>query len=123
MNNFNSLVLAYIGDAVYELYVRNHLINNNISKVNDLQKEAKKYVCAKSQALFLKHLIENNYLSEDEVEIVKRARNSKSNSKPKNTDILTYKHSTALEALIGFHYTNQNFERNNQIMNHIWSLI
>lgn len=122
MNEFNSIVLAYIGDSVYELYVRNYLINKNISKVNDLQKEAKKYVSAKSQALFLKNMTDNNFFNEEEIEILKRARNSKTNSKPKNTDILTYKHSTALEALIGYCYINNNIERNDQIMNYIWSI-
>ena len=61
--NYNSLVLAYLGDSVYELYVRKYLVNKNIAKVNDLQKEAIKYVSATSQELFLKQLIVNNVLT------------------------------------------------------------
>lgn len=101
MNLTNSLTLAYLGDAVYEVYIRKYLINNGIVKVNELQKMAIKYVSAKAQSDILEKLIKNNILTEKEINIVKRARNHKSHS-AKNTDIVTYKRSTGFEALIGY---------------------
>lgn len=115
----NSLVLAYIGDSVYELYIRKYLIEKGITKVKDLQSESIKYVSAKSQARFLDILLDNNMFNEDEIDVIKRARNNKGTSHPKNTDIITYKHATALEAIIGYLYLNNNIERIEKIMNYI----
>jgi len=115
----NSLVYAYIGDSVYETHIRKYLINQKISKVNELQKESVKYVSASSQAKIISTLIENNILTEEELEIYKRARNHKSNHKPKSTDIVSYKCATGLEAIIGYLYLNNQFERIDIIMNHI----
>lgn len=115
----NVLVLAYIGDTIYENYVRHHLVALGISNVNDLQKEAVSYVSAKAQAGFLNTMINNNFLSEEEIVIVKRARNYKSNSHPKNCDVITYKHATGLEALIGYLDLTNNKERIDSIMKFI----
>lgn len=101
----NNLVLAYLGDAVFELYVRSYLINRGISKVKELQRESIKFVSAEGQAKFLKNLIEQDFLSEEEIDIVKRGRNAHSH-KSKSTDIITYKTSTGFEALIGYLYLN-----------------
>lgn len=120
-NQINSLVLAYIGDSIYEFHVRNFLLKKGINNVNDLQIESKKYVSAKSQSKYLKILIDNNLLFDNEIDIVKRARNSKINSHPKNTDIITYKYSTGLEALIGYLYLNSKQERINEIMQIIFT--
>ena len=113
----NVLVLAYLGDTIYEDYIRKYLINKNISNVNDLQKEAVKYVSAKSQAKFLTELVEKNLLSDDELSVIRRARNHKSNSHPKNCDIITYKYATALEALIGYLELSEKRNRIDEIMN------
>ncbi|MBR5370440.1 MAG: Mini-ribonuclease 3 [Bacilli bacterium] len=115
----NVLVLAYMGDTVYEDYIRKYLINKGIGNVNDLQTEALKYVSAINQAKFLTEMIDNNYLSEKELDIVKRARNYKTTSHPKSCDIITYKYATGLEALIGYLYLDGNTERVNEIMNFI----
>ncbi len=115
----NSLALAYLGDSVYEIYIRKYLIKKGIAKVNDLQKEAVKYVSAKGQSEFLKVMMEQNFLTEEEIMIVMRARNHKNNSHPKNTDIMTYKYATGLEALIGQLYLEQNEERIKAIMDFI----
>ena len=114
----NNLVLAYLGDAVYELYIREYLINCGISKVNDLQVESLKYVSAKSQSDHLQRLLDNNFLSEEEIEIVKRGRNMSSHGK-KNIDIVTYKRSTGLEFLIGSLKVKKDEERIKEIMNFI----
>ena len=112
----NVLVLAYLGDAIYEVYIRKYLIDKNIVKVDNLQKEAIKYVSAKSQSKIINDLIENNILTEEELEIFYRARNHKGTRHPKNTDIVTYKHSTGFEAIIGYLYL-ENKERLNKIIN------
>ena len=98
----NVLVLAYLGDTIYENYVRHYLINKGIGNVNSLQTESINYVSAKAQAKFLEELINEDFFTEDEISVIKRARNYKSNSHPKNTDIITYKHATSLEAVIGY---------------------
>jgi ribonuclease-3 family protein len=67
-----------------------------------MQKEAVKYVSATSQAAYLTRMMDNNFLTEEELDIVKRARNYKTTSHPKSCDIITYKYATGLEALIGY---------------------
>lgn len=119
INLINVMTLAYLGDAVYELYVRDYLINNGIAKVEELQKEAVKYVSAKSQCKILNYLIDNKILTEIELDVVKRGRNYKRMSHPKNTDIITYKMSSGFEALIGYLYLNNEHERLNLIMDYI----
>ena len=99
------LVLAYLGDTVYETYIREYLIRQNTQrKVNDLHKLAIKYVKAKAQATII-HEIEIE-LTEEESKIYKRGRNQKSNTSPKNADIIDYKHATGFEALVGYLYLN-----------------
>lgn len=121
MNNkdINVLALAYLGDSVYEIYIRNFLINKGLEKVKLLQEEAVKYVSAKSQAAFLTKMIENNFLTEEELSIVYRARNHKGSRHPKHTDIITYKYSTGFEALIGYLYLENKNDRIKEIMKEI----
>lgn len=114
----NNLVLAYLGDAVYELYIREYLISKGLAKVNDLQTESLKYVSAKSQSEHLRKLMDSNFLTDDEIEIVKRGRNMFSHNK-KNIDIITYKWSTGLECLIGSLKIDGNITRINEIMEFI----
>ncbi|CZR95280.1 MULTISPECIES: Mini-ribonuclease 3 [unclassified Clostridioides] len=110
------LVLAYLGDTVYETYIREHLIRQNTQrKVNDLHKLAIKYVKAKAQATII-HEIETE-LTEEESKIYKRGRNQKSNTSPKNADIIDYKHATGFEALVGYLYLNNEIERLQYIIN------
>lgn len=115
----NSLVLAYLGDTVYENYIRRYLISLGMNNVNELQKKSIHYVSAKSQATFLKELIDNDFLTEEEITIVKRARNYKTGSHPKNCDIITYKHATGLEALIGYLKLEEKDNRIKEIMSYI----
>ncbi len=115
----NVITLAYLGDAVYEVYVRDYLIKKGIAKVEDLQKEAINLVSAKSQSKILDYLINNNILNDEEIDIVKRGRNYKRESHPKNTDIITYKMSTGFEALIGYLYLDNKLERLEEIINYI----
>ena len=104
------LVLAYLGDTVYESYIREYLITKNINKkVNDLHKTAIKYVKAKAQSTII-HELENE-LTEEETRIYKRGRNQKSHTKAKNADIVDYKCATGFESLIGYLYLSKDIER------------
>lgn len=98
----NPLVLAYLGDTIYENYVRRYLINLGLTNVKQLQEAAVEYVSARCQATYLKRLLDLDFFTDEEMDVLKRARNCKSKSHPKNCDILTYKHATALEAVIGY---------------------
>ncbi len=117
INEINSLSLAYLGDSVYELLIRDYFIKKGINKVNNLQKNVVNYVSAKAQSKIIQELLENNLLKEDEIDIIKRGRNAKVISHPKNTDILTYKWATALESLFGYLYINKDIDRINELMN------
>jgi len=117
--DINVLTLAYIGDSIYEVYIRNYLIKKGIFKVDKLQKEVIKYVSAKAQAKFVDYLINNGLLYDDELEVFYRARNHKGSRHPKNTDIITYKFSTGFEAIIGYLYLENNKDRIFKIMNYI----
>ena len=116
----NVLVLAYLGDTIYENYVRRFLISCGIGNVKDLQKEAVQYVSAVSQAAYLKKMIDVDFLSQEEIDVVKRARNYKTTSHPKSCDIVTYKYATGLEALIGYLDLLNQKERVSEIMNFIF---
>ena len=111
------LILAYLGDAVYELIVRNHLINKGIKNVNDLQTESLNFVSAKSQRKLLEKLEQENILTETELDIVKKGRNAKMH-RSKNNDIVTYHKATGFEYLIGYLYQNDK-NRLNEIMEKI----
>ena len=115
----NVLVLAYLGDAIYEYHVRNYLIDKKIANVNDLQNNAINYVSANAQAKYLTEMLDQEFLTEEEIDVVKRARNYKTTSHPKNCDIITYKYATGLEALIGYLDLKKDKERINEIMDFI----
>jgi len=117
MNNI--LSLAYLGDSVYELIIRSYLIDNGVVKPDKLQKEAIKHVSAKAQARYMDKLLNKNILKENEIEIYLRGRNHKSNHKPKNTDIITYKIATGFEAIFGYLYLDKNYDRINEIVNYL----
>ena len=115
----NTLVLAYLGDTIYEDYIRRFLIKKGIGNVNDLQSESLKYVSAKGQSNYLEMMINDSFLTDEEIIIIKRARNNTSKAHPKNTDIVTYKRATGLEALIGYLDLSDNKKRIDEIMNYI----
>nr|WP_300003300.1 ribonuclease III domain-containing protein [Tissierella sp.] len=110
------LQLAYVGDACYELMVRTYLLDKNLS-VNNLHRETIRYVKAKSQALIVHSLEE--ILTEKEKSVIKKGRNTKTNSNPKNADLIDYKYSTGFEALFGYLYLSNQEERLSEIFNQI----
>lgn len=105
----NTTILAFIGDSVYEVYVRNFVIKEGETSPEKLHRSAVRYVRAEAQAQALKILIPE--LTEEELALVKRARNKKISSKPKNADPVEYKMATAFEALIGALYLRQDTDR------------
>ena len=115
----NVLVLAYLGDTVYENYVRRHLINLGIGNVNDLQREAISFVSASSQAKFVTKMLEEDFLTAEEMDVFKRARNYKTTSHPKSCDVITYKSATGLEPVVGCSELENEKERINEIMKFI----
>ena len=116
---YNLLQYAYIGDAIYEVLVRDYLLKSNIVKTKDLREKSLDFVSAKGQANFLYYLEDNNLLDDVELDIVRKGRNTKVHSKPKNCDILTYKYATAFEVLMGFLYEDKNYDEINRIFNEI----
>ena len=100
----NGLTLAYLGDAVFELHIREYLINKGYTKVNTLNKRCIDFTSGKNQAYFIYKMINDKILTDDEYEIYKRGRNSHVGSVRKNIDIETYLAATGFEAVIGYLY-------------------
>lgn len=108
----NSLALAYIGDAVFEVLVRDYLLEKGVVRVNELQKRSVQYVSAYAQAEFVRLAMQNNFLTEREIAIYKRGRNTKGR-KAKN--VIIHNQSTGFEAIIGTLHLEGNDERINEI--------
>ena len=114
VNQMSPLVWAYIGDAVYEEYIRNYLVINTRYKPHKLHVEATKFVKASAQANILKQL--EDILTEEEKEIVRRTRNTKNHHLPKNANVQDYMYATAFEGLIGYLHLTKNKERLEEIL-------
>ncbi len=108
------LVLAYIGDAVFEVYIRNYIIHKFKGKVNDFHKASTKFVKASAQAKIIHGIMDQ--LSEKELRIVKRGRNQKSSTVPKNADIADYRYATGFESLIGYLFLQSDKTRLKEII-------
>ena len=112
----SGLTLAYIGDAVYELKVREYLLSSGITKVNNLHQEAiTKYTSAQAQSKIINYLMYK--LSEEEIEYFKRGRNTGGTHHPKNSSLKEYRLATGFESLIGALYLEKNYERLDEIIN------
>lgn len=104
----NGIALAYAGDAIYEVYIRDFLLDSGVTRPNQLHHRATHYVSAKAQAYLYEQMHELALLSEVEENIFKRGRNAHSHTKAKNTDAKTYSTSTGFEAILGYlHLTKQ----------------
>ncbi|MCL0330326.1 Mini-ribonuclease 3 [Apilactobacillus xinyiensis] len=110
-NQLNAIALAYLGDSIYEVYVRKHLLGIGLTKPNHLQKTARKYVSAKAQAALIDFMLNDDKLSADEISVFKRGRNAKSYTHAKNTSVITYRISTGFEALMGYLSLSHQQER------------
>ena len=114
VNMMSPLTWAYIGDCVYELYIRTKLVDTTKLKPHELHIKSVKYVKAKAQAETLKKL--ETILTEEEKEIVRRSRNTQNHHLPKNCDVQNYMYSTAFEGLIGYLYLTKRHERLKEIL-------
>ncbi|XID90855.1 Mini-ribonuclease 3 [Paenibacillaceae bacterium WGS1546] len=108
------IVLAYVGDAVYEVYVRQRLVAGSSRKPHELHRAATGYVSAAAQAELLRKW--TPLLTEEEAEVVRRGRNAKSGQPPRNADPGDYRHATALECLVGYLYYNGDKARLEQLI-------
>ena len=111
VKQLNALALAYMGDAVLEIAIREHLLRAGRVKPNILHLEATHYVSAKAQSMVIHQMIDEDYFTEEEMAVLKRGRNAKSGSIPKNTDVQTYNYSSVFEAVLGFLYLTGQLER------------
>ena len=115
VRQINTTALAFMGDAVYEVYVRKHVMETGQTNADRLHQMAVPYVRAKGQAQAVKTML-TGFLSEEESALVRRARNRRTISKPKNADIIDYKMATAFVALIGFLYLSGEESRLEEVM-------
>lgn len=113
--------LAYAGDAVYELLVRSYIIKSHDTNVNKMHKLAIKFVKANSQAFLINEL--DAQLTEEEKRIVKRGRNAKVTSSPKNAELMDYRYATGFEALFGYLYLNNEHDRLIELFNRVIEIL
>ena len=114
ISQMSPLVWAYMGDAVYEKFIREYVIRQGLCKNGLLHKKSIKYVSAKGQSQILKEI--EDFLTDEEKDIVRIGRNSNPHSTAKNADIVEYKYATGFEALIGWLYLNEKEERLEEIL-------
>lgn len=114
INLLSPLTWAYVGDCVYELYIRTSLVNTTNLKPHKLHIETIKYVKAKSQAELLEKI--QDKLTEEEKDIVRRGRNAENHHLPKNSNVQEYRYATAFESLIGYLYLTKKFTRLKEIL-------
>lgn len=111
----NGIALAYMGDAIYEVYVREHLLKQGMTKPTRLHHRATRFVSAKAQAFLIEKMMAEEILNKKELEFFKRGRNAKSHTSAKNTNVVTYRISTGFEALFGYLYLSEQKERLNEL--------
>lgn len=109
IREYSPLVLAYLGDAIYELFIRTLVLSEGNRSVYKLHKRSTEYVKAKAQSSTIHRILES--LTEEEQEIVRRGRNAKPGTVPKNADIVEYKYATGFESLLGYLYLKQDYVR------------
>ena len=114
VNQMSPLIWAYIGDSVYELYIREHLVQTTSFKPHKLHIQTIKYVKARAQADILKNI--ESMLTDEEKDIVRRTRNAENHHVPKNADPTDYMYATAFEGLIGYLYLTGEKERLEKIL-------
>ena len=114
VNQMSPLVWAYIGDSVYEQYIRDYLVTNTKYKPHKLHIEATKFVKAAAQAKILEQL--ENDLTEEEKEVVRRTRNTKNHHLPKNSNVKEYMYATAFEGLIGYLHLSKRKDRLKELL-------
>ena len=116
--NHSGNVLAFIGDAVLTLQVREFWVSKGYTKTKDLQEKSIEFVSARAQASFMEFILANDILTEEEMNVYKRGRNTKTHSIAKNADVITYRVATGFEALWGYIHLSNDTER----MDALWEM-
>ncbi|GMA48226.1 Mini-ribonuclease 3 [Tetragenococcus muriaticus] len=116
----NGLALAYVGDAIYEVYIRDHLIATGRTQPKQLHHFATQYVSAKAQAFLIQQMLDEQILQEEEEKYYRRGRNSKSHTIAKNTDIKTYRMSTGFESVMGYLHLSKQTQRLDELA--VWCI-
>lgn len=116
VRELSPLVLAYVGDAVYDLMVREYVLSHGSVQINKMNQRKTALVCAHAQSELMKYLENELGLSEEELSVFKRGRNTRSLTHSKNSSIGEYRRATGFEALVGHLYLRREFERLNEIV-------
>ena len=120
---YNGQSLAYIGDAIYELRIREHILEKGYQDVNILHKHAVKFTSGESQAKIIEYLLAENFLSEEEISYFKRGRNSGHSKNRRSISVISYKKATGFEAMIGYLYLENKKERLDELLEHIIKIV
>lgn len=120
---YNGESLAYIGDAIYELKIREYLLKKGYQDVNILHKYAVKFTSGESQALIIDYLIKNEIITEEEISYFKRGRNSGHSKNRRSISVISYKKATGFEAMIGFLYLSNQKERLNSLVDIVINIV
>lgn len=120
---YNGESLAYIGDAIYELKIREYLLKKGYQDVNILHKYAVKFTSGESQALIVDYLIKNEIITEEEISYFKRGRNSGHSKNRRSISVISYKKATGFEAMIGFLYLSNQTERLNSLVDIVINIV
>ena len=116
---YNGETLAYVGDAIYELRIREYILSTGYQDVNKLHKYAVKFTSGENQAKIIDYLIKENLITEEELSYFKRGRNSGHSKNRRSISVISYKKATGFEAMIGYLYLNNEKDRLDEIMNYI----
>ena len=123
MISLNGESLAYLGDAIYELEIRKHILSSGYQDVNKLHKIAVKYTSGEAQAKIVEYFLKNNIMSEEEMVYYKRGRNSHHSKNRRSISVASYKMATGFEALIGFLYLSENITRLEELLQLIIKIV
>ena len=120
---YNGESLAYLGDAIYELRIREYLLGTGYQDVNKLHRIAVKYTSGEAQAKIIDYLIKNELLTEEEITYFKRGRNSNHSKNRRSISVISYKKATGFEAMIGYLYLSNQVERLDEILQLIYKIV
>ncbi len=116
---YNGESLAYIGDAIYELKIREYILGKGFQDVNKLHKFVVKFTSGESQSQIIDYLLKKDFLSEEEISYYKRGRNSSHSKNRRSISVASYKKATGFEAMIGYLYLANKNERLDEVINFV----
>lgn len=120
---YNGETLAYVGDAIYELRIREYILSTGYQDVNKLHKYAVKFTSGENQAKIIDYLIKENLITEEEISYFKRGRNSGHSKNRRSISVISYKKATGFEAMIGYLYLENKKERLDEILDIVIKIV